>query len=152
MPGDGVARLCGARVHDSSFADVEHIDRGQKVGVEITFEVRKSGYRLMPNCHVFLQGQTAFVSAPPQNSVLAPGVYRATLWIPRKLLNDGNYVVGVAVTSLNPIEVHFYLPDALSFHVSEKKSSDLLIAMPGVVRPELNWDLVQEPCGLPHTI
>ena len=152
MPGDGVARLWGARVHDSNFMDVEHIDRGEKVGVEIKFEVRKSGYRLMPNCHVFLQGQTAFVSAPSQNSVLAPGVYRATLWIPRKLLNDGNYVVGVAVTSLNPIEVHFYLPDALSFHVSEKKSSDLLIAMPGVVRPELNWDLVQEPCRLPHTI
>jgi lipopolysaccharide transport system ATP-binding protein len=151
MPGDDVARLCSARVHDSSFANVEHIDRSEKVGVEITFEVRQPGYRLMPNCHVFLQGQIAFVSAPSKRNVLAPGVYRATLWIPRKLLNDGTYVVGVALTSLNPIQVHFYLPDALSFRVSEKKSPDLMLALPGVVRPELDWNLVQESCELSLT-
>jgi lipopolysaccharide transport system ATP-binding protein len=151
MPGDDVARLCSARVHDSSFRKVDVIDRGEKIGVEMTFEVRKAGYRLMPNFHVFLQDQYAFVSSPPQNSVLEPGIHRSTLWIPRNFLNDGVYVIGVALTSLEPTRVHFYLPDALRFHVSEKKSEDFLVGMPGVVRPTLNWDLASETRELSQT-
>jgi lipopolysaccharide transport system ATP-binding protein len=144
MPGDDVARLCSARIHDSGFKEVEGIDRGETIGVEMMFEVRKAGYRLMPNFHVFLQDQYAFVSSPPQNNVLKPGVHRSTLWIPRNFLNDGLYVVGVALTSLQPTRVHFYLPEALRFQVSEKKSQDFLIGMPGVVRPTLDWELSVE--------
>jgi lipopolysaccharide transport system ATP-binding protein len=151
MPGDDVVRLCSARVHDSSFRRVDDIDRGEKIGVEMTFEVRKAGYRLMPNFHVFLQDQYAFVSSPPQNSVLEPGIHRSTLWIPRNFLNDGVYVVGIALTSLQPTHVHFFLPDALRFHVSEKKSQDFLIGMPGVVRPTLEWDLTRETLELSQT-
>jgi ABC-type polysaccharide/polyol phosphate transport system ATPase subunit len=151
MPGDDVVRLCSARVHDSSFRKVDDIDRGEKVGVEMTFEVRKAGYRLMPNFHVFLRDQYAFVSSPPQNSVLEPGIYRSTLWIPRNFLNDGVYVVGVALTSLDPTRVHFYLPMAVRFHVSEKKSQDFLIGIPGVVRPALDWDLACETRELSQT-
>jgi lipopolysaccharide transport system ATP-binding protein len=143
-PGDDVARLCSARIHDSGFRSVDDIDRGEEIGVELTFEVRKAGYRLMPNFHVFLQDQYAFVSSPPQNSVAAPGIYRSTLWIPRNFLNDGVYVVGVALTSLDPTHVHFYLPDALRLHVSEEKSQNFLMGIPGVVRPTLHWDLAGE--------
>jgi lipopolysaccharide transport system ATP-binding protein len=152
MPGDDVVRLCSARVHDSSFRSVDDIDRGEKVGVEMTFEVRKAGYRLMPNFHVFLQDQYAFVSTPPQDSVLEPGIHRSTLWIPRNFLNDGVYVVGIALTSLQPTHVHFFLPDALRFHVSEKKTHDFLIGMPGVVRPTLEWDLTREAQELSQTL
>jgi lipopolysaccharide transport system ATP-binding protein len=150
-PGDDVARLCSARIHNSDFNGVEDIDRGEKVGVEMTFEVRKAGYRLMPNFHVFRQDQYAFVSSPSQNGVLAPGMHRATLWIPRNFLNDGVYVVGVALTSLDPTHVHFYLPDALRFHVTEEKSRDFLTGIPGVVRPTLDWELVDETLKLSQT-
>jgi lipopolysaccharide transport system ATP-binding protein len=60
-------------------------------------------------------------------------------------------VIGVALTSLEPTRVHFYLPDALRFHVSEKKSEDFLVGMPGVVRPTLNWDLASETRELSQT-
>lgn len=143
-PGDNVVKLCSARVHDCGFRNIDDIDRGEKVGVEMTFEVKKAGYQLMPNFHVFLQDQYAFVSSPQQTGVLAPGIHRCTLWIPADFLNDGVYVVGVAITSLGPTHVHFYLPDALRFHVTEKKSQDFLIGMPGVVRPTLDWDLAGE--------
>ena len=150
-PGDDVTRLCSARIHDRGFRNVDDMDRGEEIGVEMIFEVKKTGYRLMPNFHVFLQDQYAFVSSPPQNSVLEPGIHRSTLWIPRNFLNDGGYVVGVALTSLEPIHVHFYLPDALRFHVSEKKSQDFLVGIPGVVRPTLDWDLACETRELSQT-
>jgi lipopolysaccharide transport system ATP-binding protein len=144
-PGDDVARLCSARIHNDSFEEVESIDRREKIGVEMTFEVLKSGYRFLPNFHVFLQDQYAFVSSPPQNDELARGIYKSTMWIPRDFLNDGLYVVGVALTSLDPTRVHFYPQDALRFHVSEEKKEDFMLGIPGVVRPTLDWKLVRQP-------
>ena len=127
-------------VHDSNFKDVEGIDRAERVGVEMTFEVLKRGYRLVPNFHVFLQDQYAFVSSPQQNEPMAPGLYRSTMWIPADFLNQGLYVVGVALTSLDPTRVHFNEQSMLRFHVSERKFG-AGTGIPGVVRPALNWDV-----------
>jgi lipopolysaccharide transport system ATP-binding protein len=140
-PGDDVARLCGARIHDSNFKDVRDIDRTERVGVEITFEVLKPGYRLVPNFHVFLQDQYAFVSSPQQNDPTTPGLYRSTMWIPAGFLNHGLYVVGVALTSLDPTCVHFYQQEALRFQSSAAAPGESSI--PGVVRPALEWDVVE---------
>jgi lipopolysaccharide transport system ATP-binding protein len=147
-PGDDVARLCSARLVNSSFQAVDDIDRGEKIGVEMTFAVLKGGYRLMPNFHVFLQDQYAFVSSPAQDALLAPGIYRSTMWIPGNFLNDGLYVVGIALTSLDPIVVHFNMQDALRFHVLENKTDskrkDYSLGIPGIVRPHLDWDIARE--------
>jgi lipopolysaccharide transport system ATP-binding protein len=140
-PGDDVARLCSARIHDSDLKNAGDIDRAERIGVEMTFEVLKPGYRLMPNFHVFLQDQYAFVSSPQQSDPMTPGLYRSTMWIPSDFLNQGLYVVGVALTSLDPTRVHFYQQDALRFHSSEKDPEES--GIPGVVRPALDWSLVR---------
>jgi homopolymeric O-antigen transport system ATP-binding protein len=144
-PGDDVARLCGARLVNSDFEAIDDIGRGDRIGVEMTFEVLRGGYRLMPNFHVFLQDQYAFVSSPAQDEVLAPGIYRSTMWIPQNFLNDGLYVVGTALTSLDPTVVHFYEQEALRFHVRPDvdREGDKP-GIPGIVRPNLDWNLVQE--------
>jgi lipopolysaccharide transport system ATP-binding protein len=141
-PGDDVARLCSARIHDSNFKNVEDIDRTERIGVEMMFEVLKLGYRLVPNFHVFLQDQYAFVSAPQQNDPMTPGLYRSTMWIPANFLNQGLYVVGVALTSLDPTRVHFHQQEALRFHSSERAHQES--GIPGVVRPVLDWNLVRQ--------
>ena len=143
-PGDSVARLCRARIHDGNFKSVESIDRAERVGVEMIFEVLKPDYRLAPNFHVFLQDQYAFVSSPAQNGVMAPGLYKSTMWIPAHLLNQGLYVVGVALTSLDPNHVHFYPQDALRFHVTEKAPQAFTLGVPGAVRPVLDWNLAPQ--------
>jgi lipopolysaccharide transport system ATP-binding protein len=143
-PGDGVAKLCSARIHDNNFKSIESVDRTEKIGVEMIFEVLQSGFRLVPNFHVFLQDQYAFVSSPPQNDVLAPGLYKSTMWIPANFLNQGLYVIGVALTSLGPNRVHFYPQDALRFHVTEKDPDEFTLGVPGPVRPALDWKLISQ--------
>jgi lipopolysaccharide transport system ATP-binding protein len=143
-PGDDVARLCSARVHDSKFNDVQDIDRTESIGVEMTFEVLRPGLRLVPNFHVFFQEQYAFVSSPQQNEPMAPGLYKSTMWIPADFLNHGLYVCGVALTSVDPTRVHFYPQDMLRFHVSETKL-EAGAGVPGAVRPALNWELMRQP-------
>ena len=147
-PGDAIAQLCGARIVNSRLEEFDSINRDDTIGVEMTFRILKGGYRLVPNFHVFLQDQCAFVSTPRQGGTLSAGVYRSTMWIPSRFLNNGLFVVGLALTSMNPLVVHFYEQDALRFHVlddlHDSSRNGYTQAFPGVVRPDLKWDLVQE--------
>jgi lipopolysaccharide transport system ATP-binding protein len=147
-PGNEIVQLCGARVVNSKLETVDSIRRDEPVGIEMTFEVFQDGHRLIPNFHVFLQDQYAFASSPPSNEPLSRGIYQSVMWVPPRFLNNGRFVVGVAVSSMNPIVIHFYEQDALRFHVID----DLFDAsrhgytqeFPGVVRPDLEWKLIQE--------
>jgi lipopolysaccharide transport system ATP-binding protein len=143
-PGDGVARLYSARIHDVSLKSIGEVVRDERVGVEMIFEVLKSGYNMLPNFHVFLQDQYAFVSSPPPIDQMAPGLYRSTMWIPADFLNQGLYVVGVALTSLGPTRVHFFQQDCLRLRVSEKAAENIFGRIPGAVRPVLDWNVVQQ--------
>jgi lipopolysaccharide transport system ATP-binding protein len=147
-PGNSVARLCSARVVNGKLEQLDAVSRDEPIGVEMTFEVLQGGHRLVPNFHVFLQDQYVFVSSPRQDELLSPGIYRSTMWIPPRFLNNGLFVVGLAVSSMSPIVVHFFEQDALRFHVIDNlfdaSRNDYTQEFPGVVRPDLEWDLVQE--------
>ena len=147
-PGDDIVRLCGARVVNSKSEGVESVRRDESVGVEMAFEVLQGGHRLVPNFHILLQDRYAFVSSPPSDEPLSPGSYRSVMWIPPRFLNNGLFVVGVAVSSLSPVVIHFFEQDALRFHVIDnlfdERRSGYTREFPGVVRPDLQWDLVQE--------
>ena len=147
-PGDGVVQLCGARIINSKQEEFDAVRRDELIGIEMTFEVLQGGHRLVPNFHLFLQDQCAFVSSPRQDEMLSPGIYRSTMWIPPRFLNNGLFVVGVAVTSMSPVVVHFFEQDALRFHVIDDlfdaSRNDYTQEFPGVVRPDLDWNFGQE--------
>jgi lipopolysaccharide transport system ATP-binding protein len=147
-PGSGIVQLRGARVVNNKSEEVDAVRRDEPAGVEMTFEVLQGGHRLVPNFHILLQDRYAFVSSPPSDEPLSPGTYRSVMWIPPRFLNNGLFVVGVAVSSLSPVVVHFFEQDALRFHVLDNLfdggRSGYTQEFPGVVRPDLQWDMVQE--------
>ncbi|PDT58074.1 hypothetical protein CO678_30240 [Bradyrhizobium diazoefficiens] len=143
-PGDDGARLCSARLLVDDLDDLATIDRNEQISIEMTFEVLKPGCVLLPNVHVFLQDQYVFVSHPPQISELAPGIYSSTMSIPRGFLNVGFFVIGVALTSVNPLKVHFYVQHALRFHVAEQPAHGVFNGVPGPVRPSMEWNVTRK--------
>jgi homopolymeric O-antigen transport system ATP-binding protein len=147
-PGNGIVQLCGARVVNSKSEGVDAVRRDEPIGVEMTFEVLQGKHRLVPNFHILLQDRYVFVSSPPSDEPLSPGTYRSVMWIPPRFLNNGLFVVGIAVSSLTPVVIHFFEQDALRFHVIDDlfdgRRSGYTQEFPGVVRPDLQWDLVQE--------
>jgi lipopolysaccharide transport system ATP-binding protein len=146
--GDDVVQLCGARVVNRNVEEIEAISRDEAIGIEMTFEVLKGGHRLFPNIHVFLQDQYAFVSSSPKSEVSSPGVYRSVMWIPPRFLNDGLFVAGLAVSSFEPVVLHFYEQNALYFRVTDNvfdaRRNGYTGKFPGVVRPDLEWNLAEE--------
>jgi lipopolysaccharide transport system ATP-binding protein len=102
-----------------------------------------------PNFHIYDErGQCAFVVSDRLEAAKTPGVFRAVCEIPARLLNDGAYFVGAALTcSYNGIEVCFYERDAVTIHMIESISDDIhgpprfgyAGPIPGVIRPKFKW-------------
>src|SRR6218665_1984866 len=147
-PGDETAILHSVRLINREQKTIEFSDIDKTIGVEYVYEVLKAGSNPVPNVHVFTsKGEYAFVSNAMANEGLdKAGVHKAVMWIPENLLNEGTYIVGVALTSTNPGKVHFFEREALLFEVIEdinKRSVEYNQKSPGVIRPKLNWDTSQ---------
>ncbi|MCY2966091.1 MAG: ABC transporter ATP-binding protein [Planctomycetota bacterium] len=147
-PGGSVARLNSVRVRDESGETIQSADIRRPVGVELEYDVLTGGQRLVPNIHVSNgDGVSLFtVLGWRENSQPRPaGRYRSTAWIPANSLAEGTLTVGVSLSTLDPVAVHFHAPDAVAFEVIDSLDGDSARGpyagpFPGVVRPVLEWD------------
>jgi lipopolysaccharide transport system ATP-binding protein len=149
-PGNEIARLRRVRVRDEAGETAAALDIRRPVGVEMTYEVLAGGKVLIPNFHFFNeQGVCIFVShdwsEPWRRRPRERGEYKSTAWIPGNYLAEGAVFVKVAVSTYEPMQVHFVEPDAVSFNVidsleGDSARGDYAGVLPGVVRPVLEWE------------
>ena len=145
---DNVAILKRARLIDANHRPIEFARINQRIGIEMCYEVLESGHQLVPNIHVYAQGQYAFVSFPPEHTHLPKGSYVSVMWIPANLLNDGVYVAGLALSTMSPVWAHFHVPDGIMFSVvddlNDPARHEYTQSIPGVIRPRLEWSTVTQ--------
>ena len=148
-PGNEIVRLRSVRVRDEEGATCEAIDIRRPVGIEMEYEVLAPGHLLVPNCHFYSEeGVQAFATLdlePEWRGRERPvGRYTSTVWVPGNFLSEGSMVVGAAITTMNPVVIHFYEQDAVAFQVvdsldGDSARGDYAGPVPGVVRPLLEW-------------
>jgi lipopolysaccharide transport system ATP-binding protein len=148
-PGNDIVRLCAVRVctEDRVFSDA--LDIRRPIGIEMEYEVLQSGHVLTPNYHFYNEeGVYAFVASEADpvwaGRARSVGRYVSTAWIPGNLLSEGTLFVGAAISTMNPVVVHFYERDAVAFQIIDSLDGDSARGeyagpMPGVVRPLLQW-------------
>jgi len=150
-PGNENARLLAARVTSpemrSAVADIR-----QPVRVEIDYEVLRTQWPLHPNVHVYNEdGTCVFITNdsydPATRNPRAPGRYRAVVEIPGNTLAEGMYSLDVALSTFEPVLVHFFERGALSFQVHDPAEGDSARgtyagSLPGALRPLLPWRTV----------
>ncbi|MDQ6654144.1 MAG: ABC transporter ATP-binding protein [Acidobacteriota bacterium] len=154
-PGNDIVRLRGVRVHSDSGETSGAIDIRNPVGIDMDFEVLRSGTVLVPNFHFYNEeGVYVFIAhdCDPmwRHRPRPAGKYTSTAWVPGNLLAEGSLIVGAAVSTHNPLTLHFYERDAVAFQVidgveGDSARGDYGGAMPGVVRPLLRWETVYTP-------
>jgi len=150
-PAGDVARLHAVRVVDKNQCITETIEIQDSVGIEMTYELFKSGFILAPHYHFFTEdGTHAFVTVDIdpnwQKRPRPAGYYTSIAWIPGNLLSEGIYYVHCNFITLYPLTPQFVAPDAVSFNVIDKgnpntaRGEDWTYHMPGAVRPLLKWE------------
>jgi lipopolysaccharide transport system ATP-binding protein len=148
-PGNDVVRARAVRVRNGEGQITDAIDIRQPVGIEVEFEVLQPGHVLVPNLHFFNEeGTFLFIAIdldPDWRRRPRPrGRYVSTAWVPGNFLSEGTLVVGAAVSTVDPVHVHFFERDAVAFQVIDSLDGDSARGdfggpMPGVVRPMLRW-------------
>lgn len=148
-PGNEIVRLRGIRVRTEDGQICESIDIRTTVGIEMEFEVIQPGHVLVPNYHFVNQDGVLVFIANEQDEQWRrkprpAGRYVSTAWLPGNLLAEGALIVGAAVSSMEPLKIHFFERDVVAFQVidtmdGDSARGDYAGPMPGIVRPMLNW-------------
>ncbi len=148
-PGNDIVRLRAARIRTENGETTDAVDIRRPVGIEMHYEVLQPGHMLVPNYHVFNdEGVYVFVtqdSDPSWRGKARPvGQYVSTAWIPGNFLSEGSMIIGLAVSTMDPVIVHFYERDTLGFQVVDTLDGDSARgeyagSIPGVLRPLLRW-------------
>ncbi len=141
------------RAEDGSITAVADIRR--PVAIEMEYEVLKNGCVPVPNIHVFNgEGVCVFVAGDSdpewRGQPRRPGRYLTTAWIPGNFMAEGTFIVGAALSTIQPVIVHAFEPDAVAFEVidsldGDSARGDFAGHMPGVIRPMLRWTTTFEP-------
>lgn len=148
-PGNDIARLCAVRARTEEGVVLDAFDIRRPIGIEMEYDVLQSGHVLVPNFHVLNdEGAYVFVAHDHDHAwwrrPRPTGHYTSTAWIPGNFLAEGTLVVGAAVSTHDPVIVHFYEQDAIAFQVvdsldGDSARGDYAGPMPGIVRPLLKW-------------
>lgn len=147
-PGNEVVRLSSVRVLAEN-SDLDTVDIRKELSIEVSYTVLEGGHVLLPNFHFYSEDSIcAFITHEAltewQRKPKPVGKYVSTVTIPGNFLAEGTYYVSVAVTTLDPVRVHFHEPDLIAFQVVDSLDGDSVrgdYAGPyaGIVRPMLDW-------------
>lgn len=149
-PGSEVVRLRAVRVRTREGEVTDSIDIRYPVSVEMEYDVLQQGSVLTPNFHFYNEeGVCVFVAGDKdpewQERERPVGRFVSAAWIPGNLLSEGTLIVGAAITTLEPLNVHFFERDAVAFQVIDTaeggsvRGNNYAGHIPGVVRPLLEW-------------
>jgi homopolymeric O-antigen transport system ATP-binding protein len=156
-PGSDLIRLRAVRLRGKDGRLVETVDIRDPIGLEMEYDVLKSGQIIMPHFAVHnLEGLQLFsaVETDPEwrGRSRSTGRYVTSAWIPGNYLTEGTLLIGAAANTLNPNIMHFYAIEAVSFCVIDSFAGDSARGdypgdLHGVVRPMLKWSTQFSPNG-----
>jgi lipopolysaccharide transport system ATP-binding protein len=148
-PGNDVVRMRSVRVITEDGKTSANIDIRKPVGIEMSYEVTRPGYILVPNYNFYNQeGIHIFITNDQdpawRRCPRPPGQYVSTAWVPGNFFSEGTLIVGAAISTLDPVIVHCHERDAVAFQVVDSLDGDSARGdyggtMPGVIRPLLRW-------------
>jgi lipopolysaccharide transport system ATP-binding protein len=153
LPGDNKAVLHAVRIIGENGSPTVNVQINESFFIEMEYELFEDGMHVGPNLHIKDHfGQYVFATGDTKLDYTSSLKIKAKRYIsrckiPGNLLNAGTFYVGVALTSMNPLHVHFDEKDLLFVTVHDPIDGILTRGegysgpIPGPVRPLLEWEL-----------
>jgi lipopolysaccharide transport system ATP-binding protein len=150
-PGNDVVKLQKVRVRTREGLSAETVSIHSPVGIELTYQILRSGQILIPKVDVLNEEGVHLFSSHDvgpewRRQPRAIGGYVSTIWIPGNFLSGGNLLVNASLMSHYPATVtHVHEPQVVTFQVvdsygPDSARGDYLGPIPGVIRPLFEWD------------
>jgi lipopolysaccharide transport system ATP-binding protein len=152
LVGDEYVKMLSGYILNSSGEVTPDIAINENAKIVLKYQLlQNSNYKFVPNFHVYtVDGTCAFITSIEKMQVFPIGIYEAECVLPMNFLNEGAYFVGLAISSFESgVRVHFYEQNILSFNIKDSlectvgRGHGYVGRVPGVVRPQLDWNLVK---------
>lgn len=144
MVGDDIVKLHAAKIINEKGVSQSEIDIRESFKIVMEYQLLKEK-TVVPNFHIKTMDDVYVMVVHEESVSSSVGKYRVECSVPKYLLNDGAYTIGVAVSSFEKgTNVHFYEQNALSFNIKDPISETrkgYAGRIPGVVRPQLKWEI-----------
>lgn len=145
---DKKVNLINVEVINELNQKITHFSVDDKIAIRVQFEIiDPTGIDPIPNIHVShsLGGKlSVIINTCKKYTFSKKGICQSLLWFPKNFFNNGHFTIGVAISSLNPTQVHVSDYDAITFEVldnlSSKSRNGFKGAIDGYFRPILKWD------------
>jgi len=150
--GDEYVQMISGCIKNSSGQISPEISINQNAYITLKYKIlQECSYKFIPNFHFYTADSVcAFIASDSKSSILPIGEYEAQCILPKNFLNEGAYFVGLAISSFDSgTKVHFFEPNILSFNIKDPLTDSVgrqhgyTGLVPGVVRPQLEWKLLQ---------
>ncbi len=148
-PGNDIVRLAAVRVRNHLGQVTDMIDIREPVSLEMEYQVLKPGSVLVPSFRLFNEeGVFVFATFDSdrnwQSKPRPAGRFVSQTVIPGNFLSEGSLMIAAAITTLEPLIVHFHETEVVAFSVVDSLEGNSARGayagyMPGVVRPLLEW-------------
>ena len=147
--GNGIISIREVFVHNEEFDIKGDYLVSEKIGITLKYEVLYKDKKIQAAFNFHNEKGINIFDAHEVNTQLydnikEKGVYKTTVWIPKNFFNEGAILIGVALVTHDPFEVHFHEKDVLIFNMYDNLNNsptrgDFVGNFPGAIRPLLKW-------------
>ncbi|WP_298952427.1 ABC transporter ATP-binding protein [uncultured Nonlabens sp.] len=153
--GNEFATIMEAKIMNNQNEIVNNFEVSENIKIELKYiDSGSFSSRVTGIIHILNErSETIFASNDFENenwgkTKSRKATFISTCTIPSYLLKEGSYTVLIALGSYNPNLVHFIDKESLSFRVINspdvvKGNYNLTNSWPGIVRPKLDWNIVE---------
>jgi lipopolysaccharide transport system ATP-binding protein len=139
--------------HQDDFIISDSFNVVDTIGITIEFSVKSETNLFIPAISVLNDKELDVfhshdVDSENYKSFWKKGNYKSTVWIPKNLLSEGNYIIGLGMLAHLPFHVYYHQKELLRIKFSDLIKGDSARGLyngefPGVFRPKLIWETIE---------
>ncbi|GEC73660.1 lipopolysaccharide transport system ATP-binding protein [Flavobacterium flevense] len=148
--GNDLVRIYDVKAHNLQYEIKNNFKITEFVGISVSYEVIKEGNKIHVAFNFYDRNGINIFDSHENNTsnyydLKSCGKYETTVWIPENLLAEGVILVGVAIVTHNPFQVHFHERDCIAFNMIDDQiisptRGEYVGNLPGIIRPLMKWD------------
>ena len=148
--GNNLVRINNVKAHNNQYEVKDNFKITEFVGITIRYEVIEEGNKLHTAFNFYDRNGINIFDSHENNTInyyerKKCGIYETTVWIPENLFAEGVILVGVAIVTHDPFEVHFHERDCIAFNmiddqINSPTRGEYVGSLPGIIRPLMKWE------------
>jgi lipopolysaccharide transport system ATP-binding protein len=140
--GDRSAHLQSIEIIDIDRHQSEILITGKPFGIKINFSTLALNKNPQPCFLISSENGIKLFQSINTNNYKTPNTYSSIAWFNPNILNDGRYILTVAITTSNPTEVHVSIDIPLEVidNPHDEVRGDYQGQMHGYLRPKIHWE------------